>query len=162
MGALDSGQERVAANKAIAVRVLEECFNQGQLAVLPELVGQAANDRQHPDERDFVAHLGRVIVAMRTAFPDLHFRVDTVIGEGEWVAMHSMMTGTHLGPLAPPILPPGGPDTIPATGKRIAVPHMHMIRNEAGKGVELFHLMDTFGLMRQLGILSDRARGVPA
>ncbi|MGC4193074.1 MAG: ester cyclase [Thermomicrobiales bacterium] len=156
IGIPEEGQNQIAANKAAAVRVLEEGFNQGNLSILPELVGAGATDHQHPDEADFVAHLGAAIAAMRTAFPDLHFAVDVVIGEGDWVAMHSVMTGTHLGPLRAPLLPPGGPPMIPPTGKAISVPHMHMIRTQAGRGVELFHLMDTFALMRQLGVLPGR------
>jgi len=161
-GAPEAGQDQVAANKAAAVRVLEEGFNRGDLAILPDLVGAATIDRQHPEEPDFVAHLGAVITAMRTAFPDLHFAVDAVIGEGNWVAMHSVMTGTHLGPLQAPLLPPGAPSPIPPTGKGISVPHMHMIRLEDGRGVELFHLMDTVAMLRQLGLLPGQAPSHPA
>lgn len=140
-------------NRQVAALVLTECFNRGNLDLLPQLVKSAAQDHQDPDAEDFVAHLRAVIVAMRTAFPDLHFAIDQVVGEGAWVAMHSVMSGTHLGPLQPPLLPPDGPRLIPPTGRPIRVAHMHMIRNEDGKGVELFHLMDTFGMMKQLGLL---------
>lgn len=140
-------------NRQVAELVINEGFNLGNVEMLPQLVKSAAQDHQDPDAPDFVAHLSAVIVAMRTAFPDLHFAIDQIFGEGEWVAMHSVMTGTHLGPLQPPLLPPDGPPSIPATGRTVRVAHMHMIRNEGGKGVELFHLMDTFGMMKQLGLL---------
>lgn len=76
-----------------------------------------------------------------------------MIADNDWVALHSVMTGTHTGPLGRPLVPPTGPPAIPATGRSIRVPHMHMIRMEDGKGVELFHLMDTFALLGQLGLL---------
>jgi hypothetical protein len=69
------------------------------------------------------------------------------------VALHSVMTGTHTGPLQRPLLPTAGPAFLPPTGRQISVPHMHMIRMEDGKGVELLHLMDTLALLGQLGLL---------
>lgn len=158
MSAVDSGPDGavdiVARNKEVATRVFEECFNRGNVDLLPDLVAVETRDHQHPDEPDFVDHLRAVILAMRTAFPDLHFTITQVIGEGDWVATHSVMTGTHLGPLGAPLVPANGPPVIAPTGRAIRVPHMHMIRSADGKGVELLHLMDTFAMMKQLGLLS--------
>lgn len=157
MSAVESGPgvglDSVARNKNAFVRVITEGFNQGNLAVLPEFVARGGHDHQHPDEPDFVEHLGAVITALREAFPDLHFEIDAVIGEDDWVAARSVMTGTHRGPLRSPILPPDGPPIVPPTGRTIRVPHMHMVRMDAGKGGELFHLMDTFAMLKQLGLL---------
>lgn len=143
----------VAANKRSVERVFSEAFNQGDLGVIDELVSPAGLDHQHPDEADFAVHLKDVIVAMRTAFPDLHFAITQIIGEGEWVALHSVMTGTNTGPLRRPLLPAEGPPELPATGRRIEVPHMHMIRSANGQGGELLHLMDTFTMLKQLGLI---------
>ncbi len=98
-------------------------------------------------------HLKGVITGMRIAFPDLHFEITQVIGEAEWVALHSVMTGTNTGPLRKPLLPPDGPAELPVTGKKIEVPHMHMIRFANGRGAELLHLMDTFTMLKQLGLI---------
>jgi predicted ester cyclase len=76
-----------------------------------------------------------------------------MIGEGDWVALHSVMTGTNTGPLTAPLVPGEGPPHIPATGRAVRVPHMHMIRMENGQGVELLHLMDTFAMLMQLGLI---------
>ena len=161
MSAVDSGPDAgldvVARNKETARRVFEECFNLGHVDLLPQLVAVETRDHQHPDEPDFVDHLRAVILAMRTAFPDLHFTITQVIGEGDWVATHSVMTGTHLGPLGAPLTPADGPPSIPPTGRTIRVPHMHMIRSVDGKGVELLHLMDAFALTKQLGLLPGPA-----
>ncbi len=140
-------------NKRLVERVFMEAFNAGDLSVVDEIVPHDSLDHQHPDEADFVVHLKEVITGMRIAFPDLHFEVTQIIGEGEWVALHSVMTGTNTGPLRKPILPPDGPSEIPATGRRIDVPHMHMIRFANGQGGELLHLMDTFTLLKQLGLI---------
>lgn len=52
-----------------------------------------------------------------TAFPDFAFNNSYMEENGDTVIVHSHITGTHTGPLALPGMP-----TIPATGKRIALP----------------------------------------
>jgi len=153
----------VEQNKATTLRVFVEGFNQGDLSVIDALVS-AGVDHQHPTEPSFPEHLKGVIRAMRAAFPDLHFEISTIIGEGEWVALHAVMTGTHTGDLRPPLLPAGGPPVVPPTGRPIRVAHMHLIRFEGQKGGELFHVMDTLTMLGQLGLLPGPgvAPGAPA
>jgi len=140
------------------LRVFTESFNQGDLSAIDEVAGSGTLDHQHPDEANFTAHLKAVVTALRTAFPDLHFEIVQMIGEDEWVAIYSVMTGTHTGPLTPPVLPPGGPATLPPTGRSIRVPHMHMIRfDQDGQHGDLYHLMDTFAMLGQLGLLPGGA-----
>jgi predicted ester cyclase len=62
------------------------------------------------------------------------------------VATRSTMTGTHegrfeIGPFR----------EIPPTGRRVEWKHMHFFRWVDGKNTDLWHIMDTPGLMRQLG-----------
>jgi predicted ester cyclase len=142
----------VEQNKRAARRVFEEAFNRGALGVIDDAVEDGAVDHQHPDEPSFREHLKQVVVAMRTAFPDLHFAITEMIGEGEWVALHSVMTGTQTGELRPPLLPPGAPAVLPPTGRTIRVAHMHMIRFAHGRSTELLHLMDSAAMAAQLGL----------
>jgi predicted ester cyclase len=139
-------------NKETARRTFEEGFNGGDIVVIDETVGIGL-DHQHPDEASFPEHLKDVIRAMRTAFPDLHFEIDQMIAEGEWVSCHSFMTGTHDGELRAPLLPRNGPPVIPPTGRSVKVAHMHMMRFVDGKSVELWHVMDTLTMLGQLGLL---------
>ena len=119
----------VEQNKRLVARVFDEAFNRGQLGVIDEAVADGAVDHQHPDEPSFREHLKQVVAAMRTAFPDLRFEITEMIGEGEWVACHSVMTGTNTGELRRPLLlPPGAPPSLPPTGRPVRVAHMHMIR----------------------------------
>lgn len=143
-------------NKEMARRTFEEGFNGGDLGVIDETVGIGV-DHQHPGEASFAGHLKDVITAMRTAFPDLHFEINQMIAEGEWVSCHSFMTGTHDGNLRAPLLPQDGPPVIPPTGRSVKVAHMHMIRFVDGKSVELWHVMDTLTMLGQLGLLPGRS-----
>ena len=143
-------------NKALTLRGFEEMFNKGDLSVVDELVADRGQDHQEAPGTDFAEHLKDVIKKMRTAFPDLHFDIHHILAEGEIVAVHSTMTGTHrgrfeIGPFA----------HIEPAGRRIAVRHMHFLRWVEGKNTDLWHVMDTSTLMRQLGAGPQRT-GVPA
>ena len=59
----------------------------------------------------------RQMRAESTAFPDLHIETVRSFGQGDWVCVEWVVTGTHTGPL----MGPGG-ETIPATNKTARVP----------------------------------------
>ena len=143
-------------NKALTLKGFEEMFNKGDLSVVDELVADRGQDHQEAPGTDFAEHLKDVIKKMRTAFPDLHFDIHHILAEGEIVAVHSTMTGTHrgrfeIGPFA----------QVEPAGRRVAVRHMHFFRWVDGKNTDLWHVMDTSTLMRQLGAGPQRT-GVPA
>jgi predicted ester cyclase len=152
----------VEQNKRLAIRVFTEAFNEGRLEVIDETVAADGVDHQHPNEPSFRQHLKEVVKAMRTAFPDLRFEVTEMIGEGEWIAVHTIMTGTNTGELRRPLmLPPTAPAAVPATGRSVRVAHMHMIRWVDGRSTDLWHVMDTMAMAGQLGLLPAGNR-VPA
>jgi len=143
-------------NTRIVQDFIERAFNQGDLSVVDEHLAPDAVDHQEPPGTDFRQHQKAVIIALRTAFPDLHFEIHDILAEGDRVAFRSTMTGTHLGPLS---LGPG--PTIPATNRAISVAHMHFVRLVGGKGQELWHVWDLAGLMRQLGAAPVQQRAMP-
>ena len=132
-------------NKALTLRGFEEMFNRGDLSVVDELVADRGEDHQEAPGTDFAAHLKDVITKMRTAFPDLHFEIHHMLAEGDMVSCRSTMTGTHegrfeIGPFR----------DIPPTGRQVDWKHMHFFRWVNGKNTDLWHIMDTATLMRQL------------
>jgi predicted ester cyclase len=149
----------VEQNKQTVRRVFDEAFNRGELAIIDEVIAPDGVDHQHANEPSFAQHLKAVVVALRTALPDLRFEIAEMIGEGDWVACYSVMTGTNTGPLERPLLPPQGPALLPPTGNRIRVSHVPMIRFQGGKSTDLFHLMDTVTLVGQLGLMPSGAAG---
>ena len=139
-------------NKSLTLRGFEEMFNKGDLSVVDELVADRGEDHQEAPGTDFAEHLKDVIKKMRSAFPDLHFEVHHILAEGDIVASRSTMTGTHEGHFEI------GPfKNIAPTGLRVEVPHMHFFRWVDGKNKDLWHIMDTPTLMRQLGAAPQRA-----
>lgn len=135
------------SNKAIVRAVMERAFNQGDLSVIDDYMALGAVDHQEAPGTDFSSHLKHVVRALRAAFPDLHFEIHAMLAEGDIVAFHSTMTGTHNGTLS---VMPG--QAIPPTGRAVAVQHMHFVQFADGKGSDLWHLWDVPQMMRQLGV----------
>jgi steroid delta-isomerase-like uncharacterized protein len=82
------------------------------------------------------------IEALRSAFPDLRFLLEALIGEGALVAARSVWRGTHTGAF----------QGIAATGKEVQVAAMDFYRIEEGRVVEHWDNVDQLGLLRQLGV----------
>jgi predicted ester cyclase len=133
--------------KALTHESFERMFNEGDLDHVDAALAPGAIDHQEPAGTEFAPHLKHVISTLRAAFPDLHFAVEALVGEGDLVACRTTMTGTHqaalrMGPLA----------GLAATGTRVEVPHMHFFRyDDQGRVTDLWHVWNTIGLARQLG-----------
>ena len=88
--------------------------------------------------------LKQVISAFRTAFPDIHWVIEEMVGEGEKVFSRFTLHGTHRGEFF----------AVPATGKQITVKGM-VVDRVAGKMAESRILMDGLSMMRQLGVIPE-------
>lgn len=125
-------------------RMFDNAFNQGTFAVVDELV--APNGLTHsvpwgmPNNREGLKHL---IVMLRTAFPDLHCTIEDEISEGDKVAAHWTMRGTHKGPLL----------GIRPTDRQIMVQGMIFAHTKHGQIAEGWTLLDQMGMLQQLGIV---------
>jgi steroid delta-isomerase-like uncharacterized protein len=132
----------LAANKALVRRVYDEVLNGRRLDLADALVAP-----------DFVNHLGpnpdlrgpeslkAVARPLFEGFPDLHFRVEDVLAEGDRVALRWTMTGTNSGPFR----------GFPPTGRPVRVPAVVLYRVQDGRLAEFWPLVDLLGLLTQLG-----------
>ena len=136
-------------NKALYRRTFEEVFNQGNLAIVDDLVApDYLNHEVPPGMNNRGPDSTRQIVRMlRTAFPDLHFTIEDLVAEGDTVAGRVTMSGTHLGPF----------QGIPPTGRSFEQAHMHFVRFRDGKAIEHRAVRDDLGMMRQLGLIAAPA-----
>ena len=135
------------SNETMVRAFMERAFHQGELSAVDAFNAPDGVDHQEPPGTDLIAHLKQVVVALRTAFPDLHFDIHELLADGDIVAFRSTMTGTHTGTLS--ILPG---QSLPPTGRRVAVPHMYFLRVVDGKTTDLWHLWNIPMMMQQLGI----------
>ncbi len=88
-----------------------------------------------------------VLSGMRAAFPDLNFAIKEQIAEGDKVASRFEWTGTHQAAFL----------GVPATGRQVRVWGIVIDRLEGGRIKDTRILMDTLGLMMQLGVFPPPA-----
>lgn len=131
------------ANKAIMHRIIDEAWNEGNLGVIDEILGDPYinHDPQMKGINSAVEVKGSINM-YRSAFPDLRVEINDLIAEGDKVAMRFTITGTQGGDL----------QNIPATGKPINLTGISISRFEDGKLVELWRNWDTIGMLQQLGV----------
>ncbi len=80
---------------------------------------------------------------LRVAFPDMHWNVEEQIEEGDRVVTRFVWTGTHRGEIF----------GVPATGRSVTVWGVVIDRFVGDKVKETRIIMDSMGLMAQLGVL---------
>jgi steroid delta-isomerase-like uncharacterized protein len=86
--------------------------------------------------------LKNVLGGIKTAFPDIHWKIEEQIAEGDKVVTRFEWTGTHRGTFL----------GVPATGRSVKVWGMVIDRLERGKIKDTRIIMDALGLMMQFGV----------
>lgn len=122
---------------------IEEVLNQGNIDAAgrffwDDMVEQVPLPGQGPG----LAGLKDVLRGMRAAFPDMHWKIEEQITEGDKVLTRFEWTGTHRGTFL----------GVPATGRPVKVWGMVIDRMVEGKIKDTRILMDALGLMMQLGV----------
>jgi steroid delta-isomerase-like uncharacterized protein len=129
-------------NAAIIRSFIEEVLNKGKIDgagkyVWDDVVEQVPLPGQGPG----LAGLQDVLRGMKAAFPDIHWIIEEQLADGDRVLTRFTWTGTHRGPFM----------GVPATGKPVSVWGMVIDRLVDGRIKDTRILMDTLGLMMQLG-----------
>jgi steroid delta-isomerase-like uncharacterized protein len=131
-------------NKQFMQRFVEEVINKKNVDAVDQLVAE-----------DFVEHvpfpgqgpgregLKHVISTFLSAFPDIQWILEEQIAEGQKVVSRFTMTGTHYGEFL----------GIPPTGRSVKVWGVVIDVVKDGKFAESRIIMDTLGLMQQLGAI---------
>jgi predicted ester cyclase len=91
--------------------------------------------------------LERIARTVLKAFPDISYRVEDLVAEGDRVVCRMRMSGTHKGDLEFKRMP------LKATGRRVEAQQIGIYRIEEGRIVEHWSLRDELAFMRQLGVL---------
>jgi predicted ester cyclase len=130
----------VEENKKSLTRCFEEVWNKGNYSLIPEFISPDyiytnGGDKGLEGFEQFVKNA-------RTTFPDLHYTVDEMIGEGDTLAVRLTRTGTFLGKMG----------DIEPTGKSINLTHVLISRFADGKCIETTSFHDMLDFSQQLGI----------
>jgi steroid delta-isomerase-like uncharacterized protein len=130
-------------NKAIARRFLEETWNNGNLAVIDELIAaDHVNHSPGPQLPRGPEGSKMFIGVYKGGFPDTHVHIEDQIAEGDKVftrwSAHGANSGEFMG--------------MPATGKAVHVSGMIVDRIANGQIVESWSEFDQLGMLQQLGV----------
>jgi predicted ester cyclase len=138
--------EREGADPASVVTALHErVWSHGEYAAIPGLVAPEYVIHSDPGDAwegrrlDHAAYRERVAYS-RAAFPDLVFRVDDVVGNGERVAVRWHAGGTHAGDL------PG----LPATGRRLRFHGQTLYEIREARVAGHWQVVDRLGFLEQV------------
>ena len=132
------------ANKNVILMFIEDVLNQGRLDRADNLVLEDFVELDPlPGQSQGRDGLKEVIRQMRASFPDMHWKVEEMLAEGEKVSTRFTWTGTQRGAFL----------GIPATGRHITVKGVVIDRLSGGKMADSRILMDTLGIMQQLGAI---------
>jgi len=133
-----------AENKKVLAAFVEEVINQGRLDRADDLVALDFVELDPlPGQQQGREGLKDVIGGIRAAFPDLHWVVDEVVAEGDKVVSRFSWTGTHRATFL----------GIPSTDRKVTVKGVVIDRLVDGKMADSRILMDTLGMMQQLGVV---------
>lgn len=131
------------ANKTAMREFFQRVYNQGDVAFLDQLTAPnfVSHDRGNPThDREGVKQIVR---AIKSAFPDVQFRAEDVLADGDRVAARFTMKGTQRGEFM----------GVPATNKPIVVTGIDIVRFANGKAVEHWHEWSDMELLQQLGVM---------
>jgi steroid delta-isomerase-like uncharacterized protein len=135
--------------KALVERIPLEILNQGKIELIEELYAP-----------DYVEHLAQpgvpatregfkqTVIALRTAFPDLHYVIEDAIESGDRIVHRLTASGTMKGAFA----------GMPATGKFATWTEFHIGRIANGRLAEHWGLVDQLGMFVQLGVVPAPGR----
>jgi steroid delta-isomerase-like uncharacterized protein len=142
----------VENNKAIDRRFANEVLNGHNLDVLPDLVAEDFVEQNPPlGQGPGREGLRQFLAQMFEAFPDLRWRVEEMVAEGDRVAAWSTWEGTHRGTFL----------GVPPTGRSVSVEAWTIDHVRDGKVAESRIIMDVMGLMQQLGAIPGSAPAQP-
>ena len=132
----------VEENKAVVRRYIEEAFNKGNLAVVPEIIAPEYVHHTLFGEVKGADGFKQVVTTMRNAFPDLKDTIDIMVAEGNVVAFSLRAQGTFKGEFL----------GMSPTGKQYNITEAVFIRFAGGKAVEAWTYVDSLEWYRQLGV----------
>jgi steroid delta-isomerase-like uncharacterized protein len=135
-------------NAMIVRRFVDEVITQGNIEAAEQYVWEDVIEQVPlPGQGPGLDGLKDILRAMRAGFPDIVFSIQEQVAERDKVASRFEWTGTHRGEFL----------GIPATGRTVRVWGMVIDRLEDGRIKDTRIIMDTFGLLGQLGVLPSPA-----
>lgn len=144
-------QQALERNRILARRLMEDDISRGDEATAEEIIHPDFFDHTNPPGMQHGLEGHKAIVRLfRAVFPDLQWRIDDLIAEGDKVVARTTMSGTQQGDFF----------GLPPTGRAVEMTGVHIVRVADGKIIEHWGSNDDLGLMRQLGAVPTPGEAV--
>lgn len=131
-------------NKAIA-RKFFRMLELGDPNMADEIVAADYYNHDAPDPKIGIDGVKAAVTSFKNAFPDIQFDLAYQVGEGDKVVNRYTWSGTHQAKIY----------GVPATSKRVNWTATATFRIADGKIREAWLNADQWGLMQQLGVVSE-------
>jgi steroid delta-isomerase-like uncharacterized protein len=130
-------------NKAIARRLYDQVWSQGNMTVADEIfTADVIDHASPPGSPSGLAGVKQVFGMYRGAFPDLVVTAEDLIADGDKVVARWTSRGTHRGDLM----------GMSPTGKQVSITGIDILRFEGDKIAEHWANFDMLGMLQQLGV----------
>ncbi len=137
-----SRSPEVAANVAVVRRFYEEVFNDGNDAVIEEIISPDYVDYGHNPPGAGPQAARDDWKGVKEPFPDARYEIDDVVAQGDTVAVRWTGTMTHTSPFL----------GVEPTGKRLTLTGTSVYKLAGGQITETRNQADVLGLLVQLGL----------
>ena len=143
--------DRATISRAYSVvtRIYEEVFNMGKLEQADTLIAAEYIDHNPIGlgGESGIEGFKQTVRALRFAFPDLHFKVEQMIVNGDQVVTRTTMQGTHKNSFM----------GVDPTGKQVTVSGFDIFRVADGVVAERWGTLDGLTLMQQIEVFIPMA-----
>ena len=136
--------------EALVRRLIEEGFNEANLAVADELISPEMVEHQNfgPGHAPGAEGVKAVIASLRRAFSDFRLAIDDLAVDGDTVWLRMTATGTNDGAFM----------GHPPTGRAMRTDVFDALRVEGDRIVEHWGVPDRLGTLFQLGLAQPPVR----
>lgn len=137
-----------AKNEAVVRLFMDEVLMKGNVAMIDSLVAPDFVDHNAPPGLDSgIAGMRKWVPEMHAGMPDGKIEVLEVFTNGDLAATHVRQTGTNTGPMM----------GMPATGKKMDVRGVDVVRLRDGKAIEHWGYWEEMKMMQQMGMMPEGA-----
>jgi steroid delta-isomerase-like uncharacterized protein len=140
--------DKEEANMAVMKRFYSEVANKGNFALIDELL--AKNFVEHEilpgEQQNNREGVKQFFQSFRKAFPDASYTVDFMFAKDDKVVVYLTISGTQKGEFM----------GMPASGKKMNMKAIDIVRFVDGKAVEHWGITDSMAMMQQLGAFPER------
>jgi steroid delta-isomerase-like uncharacterized protein len=140
---MDSSRQTFGDQNRVAVKRARDCWNRGDLSGYMQLYDPDVELHGYAGVERGLENVQRFYEEFWKAFPGSQLIFEDIISSEDKVVCRFVIEATHAGTF----------QGLPATGKKIAMPGMTILRFAEAKCVERWSQADSLGLLVQLGAL---------